>query len=271
VRASAPRAILLAVLLAGAAASAEEPVIRDNSFLIEEAYNQEAGVIQHIQTFTHPCADCEGPWVYAFTEEWPAGSQRHQLSATFPLVEKPSGGLGPDAVALHYRWQAVGLSGGPLAVAPRFSLLLPSGDDEISPSGPVLQSNLPASLELGRRFVTHGNLGWTYDPSAESESGGEAATLTWNAGASLVWLAAPRFNALLEAVYLWEEDAVGEGRTARDSVFLLNPGVRFAIDRPSGLQIVPGISFPIGVGPSEGEKAVLLYLSLEHPLDGLPR
>jgi hypothetical protein len=27
--------------------------IQDNSFLAEEAYNQEPGVVQHIQTFTH--------------------------------------------------------------------------------------------------------------------------------------------------------------------------------------------------------------------------
>jgi hypothetical protein len=34
----------------------------------------------------------------------------------------------------------------------------------------------------------------------------------------------------------------------------------------SGLQIVPGIGVPIGVGPSRGEYGALLYLSLEHPL-----
>ena len=28
-----------------------EPVIQDNSFLVEEAYNQEAGIVQHISTF----------------------------------------------------------------------------------------------------------------------------------------------------------------------------------------------------------------------------
>jgi hypothetical protein len=34
----------------------------------------------------------------------------------------------------------------------------------------------------------------------------------------------------------------------------------------SGLQVVPGIGVPIGVGPSGGEYGVFLYLSLEHPL-----
>ena len=32
----------------------------------------------------------------------------------------------------------------------------------------------------------------------------------------------------------------------------------------SGLQVVPGIAFPIGVGPSHGQRALFLYLSLEH-------
>src|SRR3954469_14206126 len=29
----------------------KEPIIQDNSFLVEEAYNQNYGVVQHIQTF----------------------------------------------------------------------------------------------------------------------------------------------------------------------------------------------------------------------------
>jgi hypothetical protein len=253
-----------------AAARAQEGPIQDNSFLVEEAYNQEPGVIQHIQALALPCGECDTPWVYTFTDEWPMGTQRHQASFTIPVAEGPDGGAGLEGFALNYRWQAAGLSGGAFAFAPRVSLILPAaGTDDVGPDEPVLQTNFPASLELGRSFVTHGNAGFTWNPRARSELGDEAKTFAWNLGASLVWLTAPRFNALLEAVYVREEESIGDGRTAHESVFLLNPGVRFAIDRPSGLQIVPGISFPIGVGPSEGETAVLLYLSLEHALSGL--
>ncbi|MGE5790801.1 MAG: hypothetical protein ACM33C_08005 [Syntrophaceae bacterium] len=52
----------------------------------------------------------------------------------------------------------------------------------------------------------------------------------------------------------------------REEAFFINPGLRFAINFQSGLQVVPGISMPIGVGPSEGERGVFVYLSLEHPL-----
>jgi hypothetical protein len=32
-----------------------------------------------------------------------------------------------------------------------------------------------------------------------------------------------------------------------------------------GLQIVPGIGVPIGIGTSNGTRQLFLYLSLEHP------
>ncbi|MRR28995.1 transporter, partial [bacterium] len=32
------------------------------------------------------------------------------------------------------------------------------------------------------------------------------------------------------------------------------------------LQVVPGIAFPIGFGPSKGEYGAFAYLSFEHPL-----
>src|SRR6185312_16420034 len=60
-----------------AATSSLAAQIQDNSFLIEEAYNQESGVVQHISTFER--AD-GGDWAYSFTQEWPLGGIRHQLS-----------------------------------------------------------------------------------------------------------------------------------------------------------------------------------------------
>jgi len=37
------------------------------------------------------------------------------------------------------------------------------------------------------------------------------------------------------------------------------------------MQIVPGVSVPVGVGPSAGEKGLMFYLSLEHPYRRIPR
>ena len=68
---------------------ASEPLakgIQDNSFFIEEAYNQEPGVVQHIFNlaidFTNGSREI-GP---SFTQEWPVFSQTHQFSYTIPYV-----------------------------------------------------------------------------------------------------------------------------------------------------------------------------------------
>ena len=52
--------------------------LEDNSFLVEEAYNQPSREVQHIFTAeVH-----HGAQVYGFGQEWPLGGMRHQLSYT---------------------------------------------------------------------------------------------------------------------------------------------------------------------------------------------
>jgi hypothetical protein len=48
------------------------PVIQDNSFLVEEAYNQEEGVVQHINTFVR---QHNGDLLYTFTQECPCSAR----------------------------------------------------------------------------------------------------------------------------------------------------------------------------------------------------
>jgi hypothetical protein len=52
-------------------------------------------------------------------------------------------------------------------------------------------------------------------------------------------------------------------RVTEESAWL-SPGVRAAIDFSSGLQIVPGLAFPLGLGPTDGERRMLVYVSFEH-------
>jgi len=246
----------------------DEPLpIQDNSFLIEEAYNQEPGIVQHINTFTR---QRDGDWAYSFTQEWPFFSQRHQLSYTIPVqrVGNLPGGsstTGVGDVALTYRYQMLGVGGGKVAVAPRLTVLLPTGDErrDLGAGGAGVQVNLPVSVALSRRFVTHSNAGATLTPSAKNALGDKAHTKDYNLGQSIVWLAAPKANLLLEFAYNSTESVVGAGRKEREHELLLNPGVRFAIDLPGGLQIVPGLAVPFGVGPSWGERGVFLYLVVD--------
>ena len=104
--------------------SAQSAHIADNSFLIEEAYNQESGVVQHISTFSRP--DGGGAWDFGFTQEWPFRGMRHQLSYTVPVLQADGSGTGVGDILLNYRYQLVGDGEIPLHVAPRLSLILPN-------------------------------------------------------------------------------------------------------------------------------------------------
>jgi hypothetical protein len=257
--------VVAAIATSSPVAAAADGPIQDNSFILEEAYSQEPGVIQHISAFSRAVGT--GAWAYSFTEEWPVLGQTHQASVTFNLagLERP-GASGLGDVALNYRWQAVGSGETPVALSPRLSVLLPSGDAKsgLGAGGAGLQVNLPLSAMLGERFVTHVNVGGSYVPSALASGGGRAALATFSAGQSLIWLAHSRFNVLTEVLYTRSE-TTRQGVTDRAESFTINPGVRAAINFASGLQVVPGVSVPLGVGPSRGERAVFFYLSLEHP------
>src|SRR5919198_4945506 len=56
--------------------------IQDNSFLVEEAYNQEPGVVQHIVNVPINLTNGAREITPSFTQEWPIFSQLHQLSYT---------------------------------------------------------------------------------------------------------------------------------------------------------------------------------------------
>jgi hypothetical protein len=110
----------------------------------------------------------------------------------------------------------------------------------------------------------------TYTPRARDTFGNKAATQSYSLGQSVIWLAHPKLNLMLESTWTSAQEVVGPRQTARTTEFLLSPGIRGAIDFPSGLQIVPGIAFPFGVGTSSGERAVFAYLSFEHPFGRSP-
>ena len=237
--------------------------IQDNSFLIEEAYNQERGVVQHISTFGR----ASDAWAYSFTQEWPLGGIRNQLSYTL-LVENPDGfGTGIGDVGLNYRYQLVGNPEAATVFAPRVSLLLPTGDHEQGrgAGGLGLQANLPLSLVLAPKVVTHWNAGARITPSAQSPLGEEASATHFNLGASAIWLLRPSFNLMLEALWLSTASVVSAGETVRDETFLLNPGIRGAFNLANDLQIVPGLAYTFNLGPDAGEDVLFLYLSFEHP------
>src|SRR5580765_135743 len=114
------RAILLLLVVSSAArAQAARPFeITDNSFFVEEAFNQEAGIFQNIATFRMNARD---EWDTSFTQEWPLFSQMHQISYTIPYAAAIDGAGVGDAM-IHYRIQLLTEGDGTPAFSPRISL-----------------------------------------------------------------------------------------------------------------------------------------------------
>jgi hypothetical protein len=260
-----PRAVVVFLVLIGATRVSAQG-ISDNSFLVEEAYNQEAGVVQHISNFRR---DRAGDWLFTFTQEWPAATQRDQLSYTLPLQSGVAGRALGDVV-LNYRRQIVGRGEQPVWFAPRLSVVMPTGSTQKGTGlgGPGLQLNLPLSTLLQRTIVTHWNLGATV---TRANVGGTRSTLrSLTAAASAIWLVAPNFNLMIESAWDRAEGLDDANLRAAENHFVLLPGVRAAINLPSGMQIVPGFGIPIGIGPSRGQRDLFFYLSVEHPFRRVP-
>ncbi len=243
--------------------------IQDNSFLLEEAYNQEAGVVQTIQEFTRVAGT--GDWVYSLTQEWPVPDEKNQLSATvqFLGLSGPGGfSRGFGDVQLNYRYQLVGNGEAPVAIAPRATLVIPSGNSKrgLGAGGFGVQVGLPLSVVISKSFVSNTNLGGTVLFSAKNTAGAASNLWSASAGQSLIWLAHPNVNLLVEAVVATNEVFGADGLPVRRTEALVSPGIRGAINLPGRLQIVPGFAVPLGVGPSSGKTAIFAYLSVELPV-----
>lgn len=244
--------------------------IEDNSFLIEEAYNQEAGVVQHISTllyFSKPSNDL----LYAFTQEWPLFGQVHQLSATIPYLSL-NGNIvnGFGDIFLNYRYQLFDGNDW-AAVAPRLSFILPVGDYRNKGLGNDVfgfQFNLPVSKRLSDFFVVHANAGATLLPGQHPVDVNQTyytrILTSYNFGASIIFLATSSLNFMLE----WLYNLTGEFDSAANLIHtgetILNPGVRGAID-VGELQIVPGLALPVSFSGGTQRMGVFFYLSFEHP------
>lgn len=235
--------------------------IEDNSFLMEEAYNQEEGVIQHISSFMYVKSKT---WIYSFTDEWPVPGRKNQLSVTLPVLSNGNAGLGD--VALNYRYQAIFRER--LAFSPRLSLLFPSGNyhSGLGSGAMGYQLNLPVSILLSRKVVSHYNLGVTYLPISKNTDGSKTEIINYNYGVSIIVLLSAHLNFMFETVGYTTIKKETNSDTQISNSLLINPGFRYAINCKSGLQIVPGIATPIGFILSKGEFDIFAYLSFEHPL-----
>lgn len=263
--------------------SDEPEDIRDHSFLIEEAVNQEPGSVQHTVNFVdlplRQGATFTQGLAWSYSVEVPLGSQKHQLSFATQFLNdfkrRPDGhsvrrsGFGDSF--LSYRYQLLA-SDRYVWCAPRFSLILPTGDNALGLGTGALgyQGSVPIS-HYGKRFDFHLNAGFIEIPGARAPGlllglHQKPKNLQgYNFGAAVYWKLTKRFNLVFEALALknfeFDEFDVLDG----SGQVYVNPGFRYAVLRDP-LWWVVGISFPLGLNNESPHMGTFVYLSVEHPI-----
>lgn len=242
--------------------------IQDNSFLVEEAYNQETGVVQHILNvpafFTHGDKEIAP----SFTQEWPVFNQTHQFSYTVPYTFTENEN-GFEDVRLNYRLQALVEGECVPAFAPRFSFVLPTGDADKGFGNDRLgyEINLPFSKIISDRVSLHFNAGGALFPDVRNRD-----LWSYNLGGSAIYAVSKNFNLMLESVAGWNEDVdltpaplTPNTGVTRSVTALVSPGARYAFNLPNDAQLVVGLAVPIGLTSDSPDWGLFFYFSFEHP------
>lgn len=238
--------------------------LRDNSYFLEEAFNQEEGIFQNILRVIRWEDDPQGAWEARFEQEWPIGGQLHQLSYTIPLRWNELDGL--DDIAVNYRYQALAETERRPAFAPRLSILLPAAREDLEDGTGETgwEVDLPFSKAVGDVYL-HLNAGARFRPDVGTPGGGEVGLETPFLGASAILRVRPRLDLMLETLAESEESVVGPDATGRGTRWLLSPGFRAGWRLGGGAILVAGAAAPIGLTDTTEEWGVLAYLSYEAP------
>ena len=255
--------------------------IRDNAFLVEEAFNQEPGDVQHIfnwiTLFDWPATGKTRDFGATYTIELPLWSQKHQFSSTTQMLsafEEPLGGPaskegGIGDTFLNYRYQLLD-NDEFLWSAPRFSLILPTGDKRFGTgTGEVgYQFNWPFS-RYTESFDFHFNAGTTLIPQVSLPLGGGGASppqdlRAYNLGASAFWKPETYLHFFVEGLFLWGEEIDDLGFRNGIQQAFVNPGVRYAVCQFDEVEWVIGVSVPIGLTEDSPDFGVFAYMSVEH-------
>jgi DtxR family Mn-dependent transcriptional regulator len=261
-------AVLMIALLGGVAVSAQTVApdrptpfeIADNSFLVEEAFNQEAGIFQNIFNATRS----NGVWEPTFTQEWPIGTQTHQFSYTLSWLSG-GGTTGFGDTLINYRYQALLDGPGRPAFSPRLSVILPTGSSVrgLGMGSPGLQVNLPFSKQMND-ISWHWNAGFTWFSGVESPRPEiDVSLMSPFLAGSGIYRLRPMLHLMLESVVNFDEYPTLDG-TARETFFTLSPGVRGGWNI-GDQQLIFGAAVPVTWGAGNTDSATFFYVSYERP------
>ena len=248
-------------------ASAEEEdtrtakALQDNSFLLEEAYNQEPGVVQHIATLRRQGRDRQ----LAFTQEWPIGSQTHQFSYTVPYLSTRNDEgrrvRGFSDVLVNYRFQALYETDRSPAFAPRISAILPTGSERrgLGDGSLGYEINLPFSKIVSDRVTLHANasMNTLFDVQRRTP-------VSFSVGGSAIYAVSREFNLMLESLAERLETVNSDRNIERERALIVSPGFRYAFNLDAG-QLVVGVGAPVRFTKgSKPDYGAIAYLSFEH-------
>ncbi len=263
----AARVMLLAIGLSataaaqtpGASSGAPPFEITDNSFLVEEALNQEANIFQNIFTSLF----IGDAWAAGVTQEWPVGGQTHQLSYTLNWLDGGTN-VGFGDALVNYRYQATLEGPGRPAFSPRLSVILPFGSVPrgLGNGSAGLQVNLPFSKQTGD-WYWHWNAGLTWLPQANIDDTREENLASPHVAGSAIYRLRPMFNVMLETNLLSAE-LIRDTGTTRETLFTLSPGARGGWNLGDH-QLILGLAIPITWGGDETETGAFIYASYELP------
>lgn len=245
-------------LASGSAPTAAADFIIDNSFLVEEAVNQDPGVIQ---TTLNWVRSGDGDWESAVGQDWPLASHRHQFSWSLPW----NGGQLPLSVGqavVSYRYQISDVSKETLGIGARVSAILPT-DRDGEEHGVGLQAAVPVTAEW-RRLHLHANAGVTWTRQRSSEHPQRTSLVSPYFAGSVIWPTASMFQVMLEDVVEFEAFLDAGARRRRNTTMTISPGLRGAFNVGRN-QIVVGAAVPVDATTDGQSVSVLGYFSFEGP------
>jgi hypothetical protein len=188
----------------------------------------------------------------------------HQFSYTVPLARADRrAGIGD--VLLNYRYQLRQESTRGPAIAPRLSLVTPTGSTTNGfGSGVVgLQVNVAFSKQI-RDLYVHWNVGWTWLPRIAVTGGGHESLTSPQVAASGIWRVSPMFNLMVESIVQFEESIDERLHAMHERIVTISPGFRRGWN-VGDRQIVVGAAVPVSFADGDRRTALLTYVSYELP------
>lgn len=252
--------IIILLILAVAPYLYAEP-LEDNSFLVEEAYNQEAGVVQFINVYQKQSKAKD--WNYTFINEIPVGGQADQFSYEIPYsyveaLDKTQVG----DLKLNYRREII--RNEMFVTTARLSIISNTGDYKLGfGNGSIgYETSLLNSVKINSAWSQHWNVGAQFVPSAKNTLGDTADITKYFWALSNIYFVTDGLNVMLEVTSSSFQDVAGPSMSTWSHEDFVSPSLRYAID-VGDWQFVPGIAAPIGLGDLSGQNQILGYFSIE--------